>query len=313
MSVSDSSNHLPDFCITPRDTLMNNLPTPLTHIVGREHEISSIKQHLSTTRLLTLTGAGGIGKTSLAIHVANEIAQTDESLFDGGIWFVELAHLSDAALLPQSIAQALNLCKEQGESLITTLYTFLRSQKTLLILDTCEHLVEASAKLIEVLLQMCPILHILVTSREALGLRGEVVYCLPSLSVPPLSTALSLDDLSSYEATAFFLERVRAIHPHFRVSTRNAPVLAKICRQLEGLPLAIEFAAAWIRAMPVEQIAEQMKGDLDERFSLLSNRNRTAPPRQRTLRTTFDWSYNLLSGHEQTLLQRLAGEGEHTK
>lgn len=276
----------------------NNLPVQLTSFVGREKEMAEIKRLLAAARLLTLTGPGGTGKTRLALQVA---ADSLDAFLDG-VWLVELADISDPALVPQSVATVFGVREEPGHPLTKTLADRLHSKSLLLILDNCEHLIEACAQLAEMLLHACPNLKILTSSREALRIVGETSFCVPSLLLPDVDRLPVVQVLTQYEAVRLFIDRAVAIRPNFRVTNVNAPTLAQICHQLDGIPLAIELAAARVKAMSVEQIAAR----LDDRFRLLVRGSRTAFPRQQTLRALIDWSYDLLSKTEQMLLRRLS-------
>jgi len=283
----------------------NNLPTPLSTFVGREREIAEVKQLFASHRLVTLTGAGGSGKTRLSLKVAGE----QLSHFKHGIWFVELASMSDPMLVPQTIASTLNIREQSRQALLDVLVNHLSTHAVLLILDNCEHLVSACAQIIEALLQKCPNLKILATSREVLGIIGEVVWVVPPLSLPdqqPWMNPVSMRDaVRSYEASEsvqLFVTRAEAIAPDFQLTAENAAWVAEICRRLDGMPLAIELAAARVRSLSVQQIAQR----LDDRFHLLTVGSRTAPLRQQTLAATLDWSYALLSGYEQKVLQGLS-------
>jgi predicted ATPase/DNA-binding SARP family transcriptional activator len=276
----------------------NNLPQPLTSFIGREAEIAEVRHAISSTRLLTLTGIGGMGKTRLALHVA--ACMLDE--FEDGIWLVEMAALASPALVPQAVASALGVRDQQGEPLLTTLSDFLRPKSLLLVLDNCEHLVEACATLVEALLRACPNLRVLTTSREALGITGETLWRVPSLSLPETEESIETEALLNYEAARLFVERARLIHPDFQLTQPNAQSLAQLCRRLDGIPLALELAAARAKVLSVEQMLLK----LDDRFRLLTGGSRTAQPRQQTLRAALDWSYNLLPESERVLLSRLS-------
>jgi predicted ATPase/class 3 adenylate cyclase len=280
------------------DVLPNNLPIQLTSFVGRERDIAEVKGLFSTTRLLTLTGAGGAGKTRLALRVAAEVLEE----FPNGVWLVELAALSDPTLIPQIAASALTVREQPGRPLIATLTDYLQPMQLLLLLDNCEHLLSACAHLAEVLLRACPHLRILATSREGLGIGGELTYRVPSLSVPDVRRPAPLDHLVQHEAVRLFIERVTFAVPTFRVTEQNAPAIAQVCDRLDGIPLAIELAAAQVKALSVERIAVR----LDNRFRLLTGGSRTALPRHQTLQGTMDWSHDLLSQKERTLLRRLS-------
>ena len=280
------------------NSIPNNLPIQVTSFVGREKEIGEVKQLLSTARLLTLTGSGGTGKTRLSLHVAAEVLDT----FKNGVWFIELAPLSDPALVPFSIASALGLREEPGRPLITTLMDWLRDKELLLILDNCEHLIEACAKFADEVLHASHATRILTTSREALGIAGESIYHVPSLQTPNPEEKIKIEQFEQYAAVRLFIDRATQSLSTFRVTNANAPAVAQICYRLDGIPLAIELAAARVKALSVEKIAER----LDDRFRLLTGGSRTALPRQRTLQATIDWSYNLLSEDERVLLRKLS-------
>lgn len=279
-------------------SFQTNLPIQLTSFIGREREMAELKQLLNQARLLTLTGSGGAGKTRLSLQVAAELLES----FENGIWFVELAPLSDPALVPHTVAYVLKVREEPNRLIVETLVNYLHQKRILLILDNCEHLIEATAQLADSLLRACPDLHILASSREALGIGGEAIYRVPSLSLPEQTTQQTVAGLSQYEAVRLFIERAMAIQPDFTVTNQNAPALAQICSTLDGIPLAIELAAARVKSLSLEQIAIR----LNDRFRLLTAGSRTAMPRQQTLKATIDWSYNLITIAEQKLLQRLA-------
>jgi predicted ATPase/class 3 adenylate cyclase len=281
----------------------HNLPVQLTSFVGREREMAEVKQILTTTHLLTLTGAGGCGKTRLALQVAAEAVEE----FADGVWLVELAALLDAALVPQAVARVLGVREEPGRLLADTLCDYLHSRSLLLVLDNCEHLVSACAELVERLLRACPHLRILATSREILAIPGETTWRVRSLAFPDLARlpqveAERVTAVTRCEAARLFIERASAVTPGFAVTGRTAPALAQVCLQLDGIPLAIELAAARVKVLSIEQVAAR----LDDRFRLLTGGSRTALPRQQTLRATIDWSYDLLSEAERVLLRRLS-------
>jgi non-specific serine/threonine protein kinase len=270
----------------------------LSSFIGRDDAIADVTRLLSTARLVTLTGAGGCGKTRLAIRVVSGVLER----FAGGVWFVDLAALSDSQLVPQTVAVLFDVRDAPGRTLTEGLARYLHERPLLLLLDNCEHLLMACAQLAESLLQACPQLVILVTSREPLAIGGEQTYHVPSLSVPyPLHTA-PRERLTEYESVRLFHDRAVAVQPGFRLTDQNGPAVAQICMRLEGMPLAIELAAARVKALSVEQIAAR----LNDRFDLLTGGNRTALPRQQTLRGTIDWSYSLLSEPERVLLRRLS-------
>lgn len=283
---------------TPPDGIPHNLPLEVTSFVGREREIAAVRRLLPAARLLTLTGAGGCGKTRLALRAAAELV----GAYPDGVWLVELAALADPALVPRTVAAVVAVPETPGRPIIDGLAAWLRSRTTLLVLDNCEHLLTAVADLVDALLRRCPGLHVLVTSREALGSAGEAALRVPPLALPPPGERYPVEQLLQFEAVRLFVERALAARPDFEVTDRNAPAVAEICRRLDGVPLAIELAAARVRVLSAEQIAVR----LDDRFRLLSAGSRTAVPRQQTLRATVDWSYALLSEPERTLLRRLS-------
>jgi predicted ATPase/class 3 adenylate cyclase len=282
------------------DTHLNNLPIQLTSFIGREHEMARVKEILDVTRLFTITGEGGCGKTRLVLQVAADLI--DE--FPDGVWFVELAPLTDPDLIPQTVASVLGLREAAGQSLMAMLSDHLRAKTILLILDNCEHLIEACAKFADMILHATSKVKLLATSREALGIAGETAYRLPSLSLPPhdFTGFQDIGSLTQYEAVHLFIDRALAVQPDFRVTNTNAPALVKICHRLDGIPLALELAAARVKSLSVEQIAAR----LDDRFRLLTGGSRMAVPRQQTLRAAIDWSYELLTEKERVLLRRLS-------
>ena len=260
------------------------LPRPLTELVGRDEEAATVSGLLFGARLVTLTGTGGVGKTRLSIRVAEAWAEDQPD----GVWFVDLAPLTDPALVPQTVAATLGVRAEPGRPMTETLAAALRSRRLLLIWDNCEHLLPACAALAAALLAACPALRLLATSRQALGLTGETVWPVPSLS--------------GADAAQLFAERAASVLPGFALTERIGPVVAQICRRLDGIPLAIELAAARVRLLSPEQIAAR----LDDRFPLLTGGSRAALPRQQTLRAAIDWSYDLLTEPERGLLMRLS-------
>jgi predicted ATPase len=280
------------------NALPSNLPIQLTSFVGREKEIAEVQRLLDTTRLLTLTGSGGAGKTRLSLQVGAECLNQ----FSNGVWFVELAPVADPTLVPQTLLSIFNLREDSHRSALEVLIDYLRAKTLLIVLDNCEHLIEACAQISESLLRACPKLHILASSREALGIAGEAAYRVPSLNTPDPAHLPSLDKLEKVDSIRLFIERAATAKPGFTLTKDNASSLAQICFRLDGIPLAIELAAARVKVLSPEQIAAR----LDDRFRLLTGGSRTALPRQQTLRAMIDWSYSLLSEQEKTLFRRLA-------
>jgi non-specific serine/threonine protein kinase len=279
-------------------TFTSNLLVPLTSFIGRDREISEIRRLLPTNRLVTLTGTGGVGKTRLALEIASAVAAS----YPHGVWMVELAALTDPSLVPQAVASVLGVREEPGRPLPASLTGYLRDRNALLVLDNCERLVVACAGLADRLLQECPGVRILATSRECLGIGGETVWQVPPLALPDLRQLPAAEAICEYEAVRLFIERAQAVLPTFTVTAELTPTLLRVCRHLDGLPLAIELAAARVKLLTPEQIEAR----LSDRFRLLTAGSRTAPRRSQTLRGTLDWSYDLLSGPEQELFTRLA-------
>ena len=280
------------------DNLPNNLPTQLTSFVGREKELADVKKLMYGAHLLTLLGSGGVGKTRLSIQAGSEMLDQ----YHDGVWFVELASIFDPLLVPYTTATTLGLREERQRPVIDILCDYLREKKMLLILDNCEHLVDACARMADQILHAAPATRILASSREALGIGGEVTYRVPSLGLPDPSHLPPFESLSQYEAVKLFIDRATSAVQTFTVTNDNAPALAQVCHHLDGIPLAIELAAAKIRVLSVEQIAKR----LDDRFKLLTGGSRTMTERHQTLRAAIDWSYNLLPFEEQVLFRRLA-------
>jgi predicted ATPase len=268
--------------------------------VGREREVEEVERGLASTRLLTLTGVGGSGKTRLALEVARDLLEG----YPDGVWLVQLAPLAEGeALLPKAVAEALGVSERPAEPLLGTLTDVLGERRLLMVLDNCEHLLEASARLVDALLDSCPHLRILATSRESLGVEGEVRWVVPPLSVPePQRGIPSSEVLEAYESVRLFVERARGRDPSFSLGPGSARPVAEICRTLEGIPLAIELAAARVGTLSVEQISGRLTDSLD----LLTGGSRTQLPKQRTLRGALDWSHELLSEDERKLFGRLS-------
>jgi class 3 adenylate cyclase len=292
----DLPNNFPP--LTSIDSFPNNLPRLLTSFVGREKEMEEIKRLLESASLLTLIGSGGCGKTRLTIQVGFDLLFS----YPDGVYIVELAALTDAVLVPQAVASALGMREEPGRPITQTLIEYLQDKRALIILDNCEHMVQPSAQIADTLLRNCPKLRMFASSREGLGIEGETTYRIPSLSLPDPRQPQTAATLSRFEAVRLFVERARAAQPDFAVTDQNANAVTQLCVRLDGIPLALELAAARVKALSVEQIASR----LDDRFRLLTNANRTVLPRQQTLKALIDWSYDLLNEKEQTLLQRLS-------
>ena len=276
----------------------NNIPIPLTSLVGRQQEVQEIIQVLSTTRLLTLLGPGGVGKTRLAIEAANAAARK----FPNGVCWVDLASLMDPSLIPQTIAKALELYLAPNQAPLEIVEKYLQSKQKLLVLDNCEHLIAACAELVEHLLSICSKLQVLTASREELGIFGEVTWHVPSLPFPDTQSLTSIQTLLEFPSIRLFLERAAAVSPGYSLTESNSQSIALICQKLDGMPLAIELAAARIKLLSTKEIAAR----LDDRFELLMGGSRTALPRQQTLRATLDWSYELLTDSEQRLFRCLS-------
>jgi predicted ATPase len=281
----------------PRAARVTNLPAPLTRFIGRERELVEVGQLIRAHRLVSLTGTGGVGKTRLALEAGQQLCGE----FAGGVWLAELAPLIDPAVVPRALAEVFGLPEEIGRTHTAALVEYLATEKRLLILDTCEHLIAACAELVEALLAGCPHLHILATSREPIQAAGEITWRVPSLATPDIDP-LHTEQLMEYDAVELFVSQAGAALPDFRLTPENLVAVAQICRRLDGIPLAIEMAGAQVSVMTPREIAAR----LDERFTLLVNPRRIALPRQRTLRATLDWSYHLLSEPERILLARLS-------
>ena len=280
------------------ETTPSNLPTQLTSFVGRELERAEVAALVRQFRLVTLVGVGGLGKTRLSLRVAADLLDS----YADGVWFVELASLSDPRLVPYAVASVLGVREEPGYPVIKALVKFAADRNFLLILDNCEHLVQACAGLAESLLQSGPRVSILASSREHLRIGPERVYPVSALSLPPSDREASLDELREYGAVQLFAERALAVQPDFRLSEENASATIDICRRLDGIPLAIELAAARLQSMSLESIAAR----LTHRLRLLTGGSRTALARQQTLTALIDWSHDLLSVKERVLFRRLA-------
>ncbi len=283
-----------------RSTLHHNLPAQRSSFVGRERETLEVEFELATSRLLTLTGVGGSGKTRLALEVARDLL---EAYYPDGVWLIDLAPLSDEELAPKAVAQALGVPERPQEPLADTLADVLRDRQLLLVLDNCEHLLGAVARLVDALLDSCPRVRILATSREALGVEGESRWLVPPLSAPePQEGTPSSEELEGFESVRLFVERARGRDPAFSLNPHNAAAMTEICQRLEGIPLALELAAARVGTLSLEQIAQRLTDSL----KLLTGGARTAVNRHRTLKGALDWSHDLLSEDERKLFGRLS-------
>jgi predicted ATPase len=286
------------------DARPHNLPLQVTSFVGRERELAEVGRLLAAGRLATLTGPGGTGKTRLALHAAADALEGHPD----GVWLAELAALADPALVPQAVAAAVGVREEPGRPLLPTLTAALAPRRVLLVLDNCEHLLDACARLVDALLRACPHVRLLCTSREALGIAGEAVWRVPSLAVPAAAAGLHAPvgpdaaGLARSAAVRLFVDRAAAVRPGFALTEENAAAVARVCARLDGIPLAIELAAARVRVLPPRQLLAR----LDDRFRLLTGGSRTALERHQTLQATVDWSYALLAQPERAVFARLA-------
>jgi predicted ATPase/class 3 adenylate cyclase len=275
----------------------HNLPEQVSSFVGREGEVAKLCSLLGDARIVTLTGPGGVGKTRLALQAAVELLDGS----DHGVWFVDLAPIEDPAFVALTVANTLGIREERGRAIITSLVDALRERAMLVVLDNCEHVIEATATFAERLVQSCGKIALLATSREPLGIAGEHVYRVPSLSLP-IEGEDDPDRLAESEAVRLFAVRAAQHKPGFALDPTNAPTIGRLCHRLDGIPLAIELAAARLRSMSLHDLEER----LDQRFRILTGGLRTALPRQRTLQALIDWSYDLLSDPEQMVLDRLS-------
>jgi predicted ATPase/class 3 adenylate cyclase len=294
------------------DALPHNLPVQLTSFVGRERELAAVREALSACRLVTLTGPGGVGKTRLALQAAADLLE----VYPDGVWLVDLAPLADAALVPQAVAAAVGVREIPGRPLLATLTDTLSPKRLLLVLDNCEHLADACAALADAVLRACPNVRILATSRTALGITGEALWRVPSLSLPddlhapaapaagpaaPEGRADAAGAVVRCDAVRLLADRARTVQPAFAVTEQNAATVARLCRRLDGIPLALELAAARLRVLTVDELLRR----LDDRFRLLTGGGRTAPPRHQTLRALVEWSHGLLAAPDRRLFDRL--------
>jgi predicted ATPase/DNA-binding CsgD family transcriptional regulator len=278
----------------------HSLPAQPGRLIGREYDVGAVRQRVLETegRLVTLTGAGGCGKTRLALQVAAELVDA----FRDGVRLVELAPLAEPTLVAQTVASALGMQERPDRPILDTLVNSLEHRDLLLVLDNCEHVVEACAELADAMLSGCPGVRVLATSREPLRVQREITWRVPSLTIPDLRQNQAVEALARSPAVELFVERARAVHHRFELTPQNGLAVAQVCAQLEGLPLAIELAAVRVRALGVEQIRER----LDDSFRLLTGGGRTAPSRQRTLEAALDWSHDLLTEAERAVFRRLA-------
>jgi predicted ATPase/class 3 adenylate cyclase len=296
MAIEGVSSDFPPLR-TP-DMVPNNLPTLATSFVGRDQELEEVKKLLRGSRVLTLTGVGGAGKTRLAIQSAVELV--DE--FPGGTWLIELGAITDPEYIDATAADALGVAQPPGRSVRQSIVEHLAGRQALLIVDNCEHLISGAAEFVADIIAGASESKVVATSRELLGVSGEVAYGMPSLGMPRRGDTPDLAELIRYDAVRLFLERAQAGQPNFNITEATAPSIAEICRRLDGMPLALELAAARLRTFSPKQIAE----NLDQRFRLLTGGSRTALPRQQTLSAAIDWSYRLLDEPERRLFERLS-------
>jgi predicted ATPase len=276
----------------------NNLPLQLTSYIGRQKEIEELIQLFGTHRLVTIIGAGGMGKTRLSLQLAKDLAKD----YPQGTWLIELASINDPAFVPFSLAHGVGMQEQEGpEHAITEkIVGYFHPRKVLLLLDNCEHLIESVARLAEIILKECPQVSIVATSREALGVKGEAVYRLSPLEIPAEKS--EPENIMQSESVRLFMERARDAAPSLKVAPEEAPTIARICQRLDGIPLSIELAAVRVKMMTLEEIAER----LDNRFNVLTGGARTSLPRQQTLRASIEWSYDLLSDEEKKVFSRLS-------
>ena len=296
--AQNGATHPPRQGLARHPPALNNLPLRRASFLGREQDVSDVTGLLETTNLVTLTGAGGIGKTSLALAIAGGLLD----MFRDGVWFARLAPVADPNLVPSAVADALGVSEEPGRPLMSTLLNYLRNRQLLVVLDNCEHLIEGCARFADAVLRESSQTRILATSREPLGIAGELTWRVSSLPTPDPQDLVASADLTQFPAVRLFIERAKFARPSFQITRENAPSVLRICWHLDGIPLAIELAASRVKTMQVEQIVER----LGDRFRLLTGGSRAAMPHQQTLLSTIDWSYSLLSQAERVLLERLS-------
>jgi predicted ATPase/class 3 adenylate cyclase/DNA-binding CsgD family transcriptional regulator len=279
------------------EVLPNNLPTQLTSFIGRDDELAELGDIVGRTRLLTLVGSGGCGKTRLAAQVAADVSEAHPD----GVWWVDLAPLSDPDGVPRAVLAVLGIGDSRGRGPVDRLTAFLADQRVLLVLDNCEHVIASAAELLGIVMRTCPNVVAMATSREPLGIPGELVWRVPSLSLPPAGDDIGIARLGAYDAVRLFIERAVAVAPSFQVDNDSAPTVAEICSRLDGIPLAIELAAARVRTLSLHRILDA----LADRFRLLTGGARTVMPRQQTLQASVAWSHDLLNAAERVLLRRV--------
>lgn len=279
-----------------RDSQTSNLPRSLTSFVGRERDVFEVKELLEIHRLITLTGSGGVGKTRLAIEVGEELLDR----YPDGVWFVDLAPINDPELVTSVAGQAVGVSQQRERPLCEAIPQLVKTKRLLIVFDNCEHVLEPTASLAKAILATAQHVRILATSRQRFDIKGEVIYRIPSLAVPGNGVGLKAADVSHYGAVALFVDRAIAADAHFVLTDNNAPIVAEICRRLDGIPLAIELAAARVTVLSIPHLAKR----LNERSQILTRGSRTALPRQQTLTALIDWSYDLLT-QEQLLFERL--------
>jgi predicted ATPase/class 3 adenylate cyclase len=279
------------------DSLPNNLPLHLSSFVARDAELAALRKLVEETRITTVVGTGGIGKTRATLEVAADLLVS----MPDGVWFADLAPITDPTLVASVLANALGVRENENRSTLDEVIDHLRRRKTLLILDNCEHVVAEAARVADAILRQCENVKIVATSREALVIGGEHIFCMPALTVPRADATLTLETALTYGAIALFAERAQASDPRFHLDAENAPIVAEICRSLDGIALAIELAAPRVKIFSPRQLADR----LDERFRLLTGGNRAALPRQQTMRALIDWSYDLLADRERSLFRKL--------
>lgn len=277
---------------------LTNLPSQTTSFVGRLPEVAGVKASIDEFRLVTLIGVGGSGKTRLALQTAEDLIDR----FADGVWFVDLAPLTDTAMVPQAIASSLGIREQPGHALLSSVIDHLQRKAALLLLDNCEHLIEGVATATETLLSACRDLRVLATSRERLRIGGEQLHQVPPLAIPPPGAHMTASALSSFESCELFIQRARQSRPSFSVDDTNAQDVAELCRRLDGIPLAIELAAVQVSAFTPREVVANM----GERFAILASGDRARPPKQRTLWATLDWSHRLLNESERTVFRRLS-------